>query len=135
MMMQVDFKSGKPVYLQLVDQIRYAAASGALRPGESLPSIRPLAEELRVNRNTVAKAYAELESQGVIETIPGKGCFLGENHSPFNKQVRQKLLLKEIDEAVVTAHHLQVDRAAFLALVEDRLDFFERKAAAGKHGA
>ena len=129
MLLQIDFKSGKPVYLQLVDQVRYAAASGALRPGESLPSIRPLAEELRVNRNTVAKAYAELESQGVIETIPGKGCFLAENHSPFNKQVRQKLLLKEIDEAVVTAHHLQVDRAAFLALVEDRLDFFERKAA------
>jgi len=96
---------------------------------------RALAEELRVNRNTVAKAYGELESQGVIETIPGKGCFLAENHSPFNKQVRQKLLLKEIDEAVVTAHHLQVDRDAFLALVEDRLDFFERKAAAGKHGA
>jgi GntR family transcriptional regulator len=112
-----------------VDQVRYAAASGALRPGEPLPSIRPLAEELRLNRNTIAKAYAELESQGVIETIPGKGCFLAENHSPFTKQVRQKLLLKEIDEAVVTAHHLQVDRDVFLALVKDRLDFFERKAA------
>jgi GntR family transcriptional regulator len=132
MLFQVDFKSGKPVYLQLVDQIRYAAAAGALRPGEALPSIRPLAEELRVNRNTVAKAYAELEGQGVIETVPGKGCFLSDNNSPFTKQVRQKLLLKEVDEAVVTAHHLQVDRDAFLALVEERLDFFERKAAAGK---
>jgi GntR family transcriptional regulator len=129
MVFQVDFKTGKPVYLQLVDQVRYAAASGALRPGEPLPSIRPLAEELRLNRNTIAKAYAELESQGVIETIPGKGCFLAENHSPFTKQVRQKLLLKEIDEAVVTAHHLQVDREIFLALVNERLDFFERKAA------
>ena len=59
-------------------------------PGEPLPSIRPLAEELRVNRNTVAKAYAELESQGVIETIPGKGCFLKENNSPFTKHVRQQ---------------------------------------------
>ena len=76
MLLQIDFKSGKPVYLQLVDQIRYAAASGGLRTGEPLPSIRPLAEELRVNRNTVAKAYAELESQGVIETIPGKGWFM-----------------------------------------------------------
>ena len=129
MVFQIDFKTGKPVYLQLVDQVRYAAASGALRPGEPLPSIRPLAEELRLNRNTIAKAYAELESQGVIETIPGKGCFLAENHSPFTKQVRQKLLLKEIDEAVVTAHHLQVDRDSFLALVNERLDFFERKAA------
>jgi GntR family transcriptional regulator len=134
MLLQVDFKSGKPVYLQLVDQIRYAAASGGIKPGEPLPSIRPLAEELRVNRNTIAKAYAELESQGVIETLPGKGCFLKENNTPFTKQVRQKLLLKEVDEAVVTAHHLQVDRDAFLALVKERLDYFERKAAEGKDG-
>jgi GntR family transcriptional regulator len=132
MVFQIDFKTGKPVYLQLVDQIRYAAASGALRPGEPLPSIRPLAEELRVNRNTIAKAYAELESQGVIETVPGKGCFLKENHSPFTKRVRDQLLIKEVDEAVVTAHHLQVDRDAFLALVKERLDYFERKVAADK---
>ena len=132
MMFQVDFKSGKPVYLQLVDQVRYAAASGALKSGEALPSIRPLAEELRVNRNTVAKAYAELESQGIIETLPGKGCFLAENTTPFTKAVRQKLLLKEIDEAVVTAHHLQVDAETFLALVRERLEYFERKAAEGK---
>lgn len=127
MLLQIDFKSGKPVYLQLVDQIRYAAASGVLRPGEPLPSIRPLAEELRVNRNTIAKAYGELESQGVIETLPGKGCFLKENNSPFTKGVRQKLLLTEIDEAVVMAHHLQVSREDFLMTVKERLDHFERK--------
>ena len=127
MTLQIDFKSGKPVYLQLVDQIRYAAASGALRAGDALPTIRPLAEELRVNRNTIAKAYAELENQGVIETIPGKGCFVKENNSPFTKSVRNKLLITEIDEAVVTAHHLQVDREKFLALVKERLDYFEQK--------
>jgi len=127
MVFQIDFKSGKPVYLQLVDQVRYAAASGGLKAGEPLPSIRPLAEELRVNRNTVAKAYAELESQGVIETRPGRGCFLKENNSPFTKHVRQKLLLKEVDEAVVAAHHLQVDREAFLELVRERLGYFESK--------
>ena len=115
------------MYLQLADQIRYAAASGRLRSGEALPSLRPLAEELRINRNTIAKAYAELESQGIIETIPGKGFFLKRNGSPFNQQARQKLLLTEIDEAVVMAHHLQVDREKFLSLVKDRLDFFERK--------
>jgi GntR family transcriptional regulator len=132
MVFQIDFKTGKPVYLQLVDQIRYGAASGALRTGEALPPIRPLAEQLRVNRNTVAKAYAELESHGIIETLPGKGCFLKDSDSPFTKQTRQKILLKEIDEAVVAAHHLQVDRAAFLALVRERLEFFERKAADAK---
>ena len=80
-----------------------------------------------MNRNTVAKAYAELESQGVIETIPGKGCFLKENNSPFNKAARNKICSTEIDEAVVTAHHLQVDRDNFLELVQERLDYFERK--------
>ena len=127
MIFQIDFKAGKPVYLQLVDQIRYAAAAGRLRPGEPLPSIRPLAEELRVNRNTIAKAYAELEGQGVIETLPGKGCFLKESNSPFTKSARAKILTKEIDEAVVMAHHLQIDRDKFLALVQERLDYFERK--------
>ena len=129
MLFDLDFKSGTPVYLQLVDQIRYAAASGALKSGEPLPPIRTLAEQLRVNRNTVAKAYTELEGQGVIETLQGKGCFLSHNNSPFKKQVREKLLQKEIDSAVVTAHHLQVGRDEFLALIRERLDFFERKAA------
>src|SRR6266403_5285377 len=101
MVIQLSFKSGKPVYLQVVDQIKAAAASGALRSGESLPSIRPLAEQLRINRNTVAKAYAELESQGVIETIAGKGCFLKAADSPFTKPARQKLLAHEIDQAIV----------------------------------
>jgi GntR family transcriptional regulator len=134
MLFKIDFKSGKPVYLQLVDQIRLAAAAGKLRTGEPLPSIRPLAEELRVNRNTIAKAYAELESQGVIETIPGKGCFLKENDSPFTRPVRQKLLQAEIDEAVVMAHHLQVDREKFLAMVKERLDYFERESGENKSG-
>ena len=134
MILQVDFQAGKPVYLQLADQIRYAAASGRLRPGEPLPSLRPLAEELRINRNTIAKAYAELESQGIIETLPGKGFFLRKNNSPFSEPVRQRLLLTEIDEAVVMAHHLQVDREKFLALIKERLDYFERKSAITKDG-
>ena len=127
MMLQVNFKSGKPVYLQVVDQIKSAAASGALQAGEPLPSIRPLAEELRVNRNTIAKAYGELESQGVIETLPGKGCFLKENNSPFKKDARRKMLIEEIDEAIVAAHHLQVPRGEFLDLVRDRLDTLDEK--------
>jgi GntR family transcriptional regulator len=133
-MLQVDFQAGKPVYLQLADQIRYAAASGRLRPGEPLPSLRPLAEELRINRNTIARAYAELEAQGIIETLPGKGHFLKQNSSPFSEQTREKLLLTEIDEAVVLAHHLQIGRDKFLGLVEERVAYFERKSAAAKGG-
>jgi len=127
MRLQLSFKSGKPVYLQIVDQVRSSAASGALKVGEPLPSIRPLAEELRVNRNTVAKAYAELESQGVIETIAGKGCFLRTNASPYKKEVRKQMLSTEIDEAVVQAHHLQVNKAEFLRLSEERFDAFQEK--------
>jgi|GEM_PF-120484 len=132
MVFHVDFKSGKPVYLQLVDQVRYAAASGALRPGDPLPSIRPLAEELRVNRNTVAKAYTELESLGVIETAAGKGCFLKENESPLNQQVRHKLLLARIDEAVVTAYQMKVGPEVLRGLLDERIRFFDRKKAAAQ---
>ena len=129
MRFQLNYKSGKPVYLQLVDQVKSAAASGAVQPGEPLPSIRPLAEALRVNRNTVAKAYAELENQRVIETIAGKGCFVRETSSPFKKDVRIKMLAQESDDAVVQAHHLQITKSEFLRLAEDRFEAFEDKRA------
>jgi len=127
MKLHVNFKSGKPVYLQVVDQIKSMAASGALRSGEALPSIRPLAEDLRLNRNTVAKAYAELESLGVIETMPGKGCFLKSNQSPLRKEVRRKLLTEEIDQVIVQAHHLQVPREEFIDLIHERLNALDDK--------
>src|SRR6476620_3159943 len=126
MLLQINFKSGKPVYLQLVDQIKAAAAAGTVQAGESLPSIRPLAEQLRLNRNTIAKAYGELESQGVIETIAGKGCFLSHARSPLRADAKKELLAHKIDAAVVQAHHLQVSRDQFLALVEQRIDLLER---------
>ena len=126
MRFQLNFKSGKPVYLQLVDQVKAAAASGAVRAGEPLPSIRPLAEELRVNRNTIAKAYAELENQGVIESLAGKGCFVRAQRSPLRKEARLELLTRDIDGAVIQAHHLQVDKPDFLRLSEERFDAFQR---------
>lgn len=128
MLIQLNFKSGKPVYLQVVDQVKSAAASGALQAGEPLPSIRPLAEQLRINRNTVAKAYAELENQGVIETIAGKGCFITANNSPFKKEVRRKMLAGDIDAAIVQAHHLQVDEKDFMDLVRERMEIFKTSA-------
>ena len=130
MKFRLNFKSGKPVYVQLVDQVRSAAASGAMQPGDTLPSIRPLAEELRVNRNTVAKAYAELESQGVIETVAGKGCFVREVDSPLRKDARRRLVAERMDDAVSHAHHLQIDRADFLRIAAERFDAFERARAA-----
>ena len=134
MVFQLNYKSGKPVYLQIVDQVKAAVASGAAQEGDVLPSIRPLAEDLRVNRNTIAKAYAELESQGVIETSAGKGCFISAAASPLRKDARMRMLTEEIDQAVVQAHHLQVDRAEFLRLTADRFDAFERRRARASNG-
>jgi GntR family transcriptional regulator len=134
MHLRLNFSSGKPVYLQIVDQVRSAAASGAARAGDALPSVRALAEDLRVNRNTVAKAYAELEHQGVIETRVGKGCFIGDEVSPFKKDVRVKLLTQDIDASVVQAHHLQVEKAEFLRLSSERFDAFQQKRTRASNG-
>src|SRR3984893_12696603 len=68
--------SGVPIYLQLMEQVKHAIETGALRPGEQLPGMRPLAEELVINPNTVAKAYRELEHEGVIELRHGAGAFV-----------------------------------------------------------
>lgn len=70
---------GVPIYLQLMEQVKHAIETGALRPGEQLPGIRPLAEELVINPNTVAKAYRELEHEGVIELRHGAGAFVSRN--------------------------------------------------------
>jgi GntR family transcriptional regulator len=127
MRLQLSFKTGKPVYLQIVDQVKAAVASGAIHAGEALPSIRPLAEDLRVNRNTIAKAYTELESQGVIESHPGKGSFIRTNGSPYRKDVRMKLVAQAVDDAVVQAHHLQIAKDDFLELTEERFDAFQQQ--------
>ncbi len=124
---QINYKTGAPVYQQIVEQVKLAAASGSLRAGDALPGIRPLAERLRVNRNTVAKAYAELESQGLAESRPGKGCFLSENASPYRKGVRQKLLADVIDAAIVQAHHLQIAEEEFMKLAERRFREFDKR--------
>jgi GntR family transcriptional regulator len=67
---------GVPIYLQLMEQVKHAIETGALKPGDQLPGIRPLAEELVINANTVAKAYRELEHEGVIELKHGAGAFV-----------------------------------------------------------
>ena len=73
---------GVPIYLQLMEQVKHAIETGALRPGDQLPGMRPLAEELVINPNTVAKAYRELEREGVIELRHGAGAFVSANAAP-----------------------------------------------------
>ena len=129
MLVHLNFKSGVPVYLQIVAQVKDSAASGALRPGDPLPSVRALAEELRVNRNTIAKAYAELETEGVLELRQGSGCFLKANGaSPLRRAVRSERLATELDAVIVQAHHLQIGDDELRTLLEERLtDFRERQ--------
>jgi GntR family transcriptional regulator len=79
MLLRPNPSSGVPIYLQLMEQVKHSVETGALRPGEQLPGIRPLAEELVINPNTVAKAYRELEHEGVIELRQGAGAFVSEN--------------------------------------------------------
>ena len=90
--------SGVPIYLQLMEQVKHGIETGALRPGEQLPGIRPLAEELVINPNTVAKAYRELEHEGVIELRQGAGAFVSGN-------ARAKELMDKVraGQAVVAA--------------------------------
>ena len=131
----VDYHSGVPVYLQLVQQAQAAVAAGTLRAGDQLPSVRALAEELKVNRNTVARAWAELEAVGVIENRQGSGCFVTATVTPLRRSVRNERLAQAVDQLVVQAHHLQVDDAALRALLDERLKYFERERRAAATGA
>jgi GntR family transcriptional regulator len=89
MLLRPNPASGVPIYLQLMEQVKHAIETGALRPGEQLPGIRPLAEELVINANTVAKAYRELEHEGVIELRHGAGAFVSAASRP--KKATEKL--------------------------------------------
>ena len=80
--------SGVPIYLQLMEQVKHSIETGALRPGDQLPGIRPLAEELVINPNTVAKAYRELEHEGIIELRQGAGAFVS-NKAPSQQDAER----------------------------------------------
>ncbi len=127
MFIELNYRSGKAAYLQIAEQVKYAAASGSLLPGDSLPGIRPLAERLEVNRNTVAKAYSELEKEGIVEIITGIGCIISKSNSPLKKSVRNKLLEEAVDAALVQAHHLQASEDEFLDIVRKRMKTFSKR--------
>ena len=89
---QLDPKSGVPFYRQIIDQIRYGLASGQLSVGEQLPTVRALAVQLKVNLNTVSKAYRELEIQNLLETQQGTGTFIGTLEADISTAERRKKL-------------------------------------------
>ncbi|MBC8004361.1 MAG: GntR family transcriptional regulator [Verrucomicrobia bacterium] len=88
----LDQKSGIPFYRQVIDQIRFGIASGNLSVGEQLPTVRALAVELKVNLNTIAKAYKELEIQNILETQQGTGTFISSTDSKLFESERQQKL-------------------------------------------
>ena len=105
--------SGVPIYLQLMEQVKHSIETGALRPGEQLPGIRPLAEELVVNPNTVAKAYRELEHEGVIELRQGAGAFVSDK-APTKKDADK---LRAAQAIVATA----IDKLRSRGVTDDEI--------------
>ena len=100
MLLRPNPSSGVPIYLQLMEQVQHAIETGALRPGEQLPGIRPLAEELVINPNTVAKAYRELEHAGIIELRQGAGAFVAQT-APVERLADKLKSAKSVVSAVV----------------------------------
>jgi GntR family transcriptional regulator len=93
MEIQVDFESGVPIYMQLVDRIKQMVASGQLQPGQQLPTMRQLAADLRINFNTVGRAYTLLDQEGVISTQQGRGTFIA---SRLNEEQIQRMRLAKL---------------------------------------
>jgi GntR family transcriptional regulator len=127
MKITVDLNSSVPIYIQIEDSINSLIAAGLLQPGDQLPTIRELAADIRVNLNTVAKAYHELDLHGVITTQRGKGTFV--SGVPDQKQIektRQKLLqsiiLSALDEAFGLGYSLAEIREGFQSEIKNWLE-------------
>lgn len=113
----VDPRSGVPLYLQLIEQVKRAVALGALGSGEQLPTVKALAVDLTINPNTVARAYRDLEREGVIETSPGRGSFVRSNGATAeSRRVLSDVALAALDEAVRGARNLGLPRDEVQAL-------------------
>jgi len=108
MELRIDASSAVPMYAQVVEQVRTLIALRALRPGDKLPSVRDLAAQVRINRNTAAKAYQLLEAAGVVETRAGQGTFVADGVPPWSRDERLRRLERTINRALVEAYHLGV---------------------------
>jgi GntR family transcriptional regulator len=118
MQIHIQAQGGVPIYVQVMQQIKYLVASGRLQPGDELPSIRTLAEQLIVNPNTIARAYRELETAGVVEKRRTAGTFVAEAGSPLARKERLRLLRQRVDQLLVEAFQMGFALEEVLKLVE-----------------
>lgn len=120
MQIHLSNSDGVPIYLQIVNQVKYLAACGRLEPGMQLPSVRKLADQLLVNPNTVARAYRELESEGVLTTRPGAGVFVATDGSPLARREQLRILQDRVDQLLAEASHMQIDVETLVKLLRQR---------------
>jgi GntR family transcriptional regulator len=113
--------AGTPIYRQIIDQVRLGVATGALRPGQAMPSVRSLAERLVVNANTVVKAYAELVRDGVLEAQQGMGFFVAEKRQIYSKAERLRRLRLAVDDFIHEAVFLDFSAQEIRKVVERKL--------------
>jgi len=116
----ISTNDGVPIYLQIVNQVKYLVACGRLAPGEELPPIRVLAEQLLVNPNTIARAYMELERDGIVSKRHGSGTYVSDAGSPLARKERMKILSERADALLAEAHHLNVDLDSVIDLLKQR---------------
>lgn len=121
MWFHIDPSSGTPIYRQITDQVRQAIAGGTLRPGDRLPPVRDLAVELAVNPNTIAKAYQDLERDGVIEASRGRGTYVASAKPAVPESERAKRLFPVIDRLIAEAYLLGVSEDDLARLLQERL--------------
>ena len=126
MQLHISPKDGQPIYRQIVHQIKLMVATGRLSSGDELPAIRKLAEELVINPNTVARAYRELETLGVLESRQGSGTRVSGIGSPLSQREKTRLLSDRVDALLAEAQQLGIDHDVLLALIEKRRGKFNR---------
>jgi GntR family transcriptional regulator len=124
MSLHVDTASRLPIYQQLVQQIREAIARGELRPEAALPSVRQLSRELVVNPNTVARAYTELEREGLLVSRPGRGIYVAQPRNDLTRSARDRRLTEQLDRWLTEAVHLGYSADEVLRLVTKRVRAF-----------
>ncbi len=120
MQLHIATNDGVPIYLQIVNQIKYLVASGRLAPGEELPPIRTLAETLLINPNTVARAYRELESAGVVEKRRTAGTYVSNQGSPLARRERMKILANRLDALLAEARQMDIPFDDVMKLAQRR---------------